>query len=69
LAKIIGHLNSSQKNTQFQKINQQKQSLESEVINILNLAIFQGFSEQSRVIYREGKHWEENQIMYRCKKG
>jgi hypothetical protein len=46
----IGYLNSSRKNTQFQKKNQSKWSLGSEVINILNSTNFQGFSGKSRVI-------------------
>jgi hypothetical protein len=49
LAKKIGYLNSSWKNTQFQKKNQLKWSPESEVINILNSTIFQGFSEKAAI--------------------
>jgi hypothetical protein len=50
LQKIIGYLNSSQKIPNFKK-NQLKQSLGSEVIIILNSAIFSGFFfQKSRVI-------------------
>ena len=41
--KKIGYLNSSQKNTQFQKNNHPKRSQGSEVIIILNSTIFRGF--------------------------
>jgi hypothetical protein len=47
-SKQIGYLNSSQKNTQFQKKNQPKWSSGSEVMNILNSTVFQGFSGKSR---------------------
>jgi hypothetical protein len=48
LKKQIGYLNSSQKNTQFQKKNQPKRSSGSKVMSILNSAVFQGFSEKNR---------------------
>jgi len=48
LEKQIGYLNSSRKNTQFQKNNQPKRSSGSKVMSILNSAVFQGFFENSR---------------------
>jgi hypothetical protein len=49
LAKQIGYLNSSRKNTQFQKTNNQpKQSLVSKVMSILNSTVFEGFFGKSR---------------------
>jgi hypothetical protein len=48
LEKKIGYLNSSQKNTQFQKKNQPKQSSGSKVMGISNSTFFQGFSGKSR---------------------
>jgi hypothetical protein len=47
--KQIGYLNFSQKNTQFQKINQLKRSLGSELISILNSTVFKGFSEKAAI--------------------
>jgi hypothetical protein len=44
LEKKIGYLNSSRKNTQFQKTNQLKRSSGSKVMSILNSAVFQSFS-------------------------
>jgi hypothetical protein len=44
LGKKIGYLNSSQKNTQFQKKNQSKRSPRSKVMTILNSTFFQVFS-------------------------
>ena len=41
--KKIGYLNSSRKNTQFQKPNQPKQSSRSKVMSILNSIVFQVF--------------------------
>ena len=46
--KQIVYLNSSRKNTQFQKQNRSKWSPGSEVMSILNSAFFQGFSGKSR---------------------
>jgi hypothetical protein len=43
LAKQIGYLNSSRKNTQFQKTNQPKRSPGSKVMSILNSTVFSGF--------------------------
>jgi hypothetical protein len=48
LEKKIGYLNSSRKNTQFQKKNQPKRSPGSKVMSILNSTVFQGFSGKSR---------------------
>jgi hypothetical protein len=48
LGKQIGYLNSSRKNTQFQKKTQPKQSSRSKVMSILNSIVFQGFSEKKR---------------------
>jgi hypothetical protein len=59
LEKIIGYLNSSKKNTQFQKINQQKQSLESEVINISNLVIFTVFLKKATRFIEKGNNGKE----------
>jgi hypothetical protein len=52
LEKKIGYLNSSQKNTQFQKKNQPKQSSGSKVMSILNSTVFQGFFGKSRFFCR-----------------
>jgi transposase len=46
--KKIVYLNSSRKNTQFQKTNQPKRSLGSKVMSILNSTVFQSFSRKSR---------------------
>jgi hypothetical protein len=51
LAKKIGYLNSSRKNTQFQKTNQSKWSLGSEVMSILNSIVLQGFSGKATIFY------------------
>jgi hypothetical protein len=52
LEKQIGYLNSSQKNTQFQKTNQPKRSSGSKVMSILNSTVFQGFSEKAVIFCR-----------------
>jgi chemotaxis methyl-accepting protein methylase len=52
LEKKIGYLNSSRKNTQFQKKNQPKRSSGSKVMSILNSTVFQGFSEKAAIFCR-----------------
>jgi hypothetical protein len=49
--KVIEYLDSSQKNTQFQKQNQSKQSPGSKVMSILNSIVFQGFSRKDVIFY------------------
>jgi hypothetical protein len=55
LEKQIGYLNSSRKNTQFQKKNQPKWIPGNEVMSILNSEVFSGFflkkPQFSAVIY------------------